>query len=84
MAEGIPLVELNFPGEIRIGDNNVITVGDANVTELLRDALGHSPRLHGRLLVRFVADPITLTVASSTFGGRYQEPAELGAPNAVK
>ena len=84
MAEGIPLVELAFPGEIRIGNNNVITVGDANITELLRDALGHSPRLHGTLFVRFVAEPITLTVASSTFGGRYQEPAELGAPNAVK
>ena len=84
MAEGIPLVELVFPGELRVAPNGEITVGDVNVTEYLRDALGGKPRLHGRLFIKFVAEPLTNTVASSTMGGKYQEPAELGAPNAVK
>lgn len=76
MSEGIPLVDLAFPGELRMS-GDVITVGDTNITNILRDALGHNPRLHGKLYIRFVAEPITLTVASSTFGGAYQEPAEV-------
>jgi hypothetical protein len=76
MAEGIPLVALEFPGELRFA-GDVLTVGDVNVTAFLRDALGKYPRIHGRLFVRFVAEPLTNTVASSTMGGAYQEPAEL-------
>jgi hypothetical protein len=77
MAEGIPLIRLAFPGEIRVTDGNVITVGDANVTEFLRDALGRFPRIHGELTIEFVAKPLTQTIASSTMGGKYQEPAEV-------
>ena len=73
----VPLVEFMFPGEIRIPDSGVITVGDVNVTEFLRDALGRFPRIHGKLYVRFVAEPLTATFASSTLGGAYQEPAEV-------
>ena len=76
MAERIPLVSLEFPGEIRFTAQNEITVGDVNVSAFLRDALGRMPRIHGRLFVRFEAEPLTNTVASSTMGGAYQEPAE--------
>lgn len=78
MAEGIPLVALEFPGEIRFTSNGEITVGDVNVSEFLRDALGGSPRLHGRLIIKFLAEPLTNTVVSSTMAGKYQEPAETG------
>lgn len=77
-ADGIPLVRLSFPGEIRFTANGESTVGDVNVSDYLRDALGGSPRLHGRLLVEFYAEPLTNTVASSTMAGKYQEPAEPG------
>jgi hypothetical protein len=76
MSEGIPLVRLVFPGEIRFTENNEITVGDVNVSQFLRDALGRFPRIHGELEISFVARPLTNTVASSTMGGAYQEPAE--------
>ena len=84
MSEGIPLVRLMFPGEIRFTAGNEITVGDVNVSAFLRDALGRFPRIHGVLRVEFDAVPLTNTVASSTMGGAYQEPAELqdGAPMA--
>jgi hypothetical protein len=72
----IPLVVLEFPGEIRFTPNDEITVGDVNVSKFLKDALGRMPRIHGRLYVRFVAEPLTNTVASSTMGGAYQEPSE--------
>lgn len=73
----IPLVKLEFPGEIRFTPNHEITVGDVNVSKFLQDALGRMPRIHGVLRVEFEAIPLTNTVASSTMGGAYQEPAEV-------
>lgn len=76
-GNGIPLVKLEFPGEIRFTANHEITVGDVNVSKYLQDALGRVPRIHGVLRVEFEAAPLTNTVASSTMGGAYQEPAEV-------
>lgn len=75
----IPLVSLEFPGEIRFTAQDEITVGDVNVSRYLRDALGRMPRIHGVLRIQFVAQPLTNTVASSTMGGAYQEPSESSA-----
>lgn len=75
--DGCVLVEVMFPGEIRIPKDGAITVGDVNVTKWLTDALGRYPRIHGRLEVRFIAEPLRATFASSTMGGAYQEPAEV-------